>query len=77
VSEGRRLTRLEEADSKLKRLVADLTLDRTMLHDALRKTREARQSPQRLTPLPRVQRRESGHANRAVRGDVDDHKKAR
>jgi len=37
VSEIRRLKQLEEENSKLKRLVADLTLDKTMLQDALRK----------------------------------------
>ena len=36
-SEMRRLKQLEEENSKLKRLVADLTLDKTMLQDALRK----------------------------------------
>ena len=37
VSEIRRLKQLEEENTKLKRLVADLTLDKTMLQDALRK----------------------------------------
>jgi putative transposase len=37
VSEIRRLKQLEEENSKLKRLVADLTPDKTMLQDALRK----------------------------------------
>ena len=37
VAEIRRLKRLENENSKLKRLVADLTLDKTMLQDALRK----------------------------------------
>ena len=37
VSEIRRLKQLEDEKSKLKRLVADLTLDQTMLRDALRK----------------------------------------
>ena len=37
VAEIRRLKQLEEENSKLKRLVADLTLDKTMLQDALRK----------------------------------------
>ena len=36
-SEIRRLKQLEDENSKLKRLVADLTLDKTMLQDALRK----------------------------------------
>ena len=39
LSEIRRLKQLEDENSKLKRLVADLTLDRTMLQDALRKKR--------------------------------------
>ena len=35
--ELRRLKQLEDENGKLKRLVADLTLDKTMLQDALRK----------------------------------------
>ena len=35
--EIRRLKQLEEENSKLKRLVADLSLDKTMLQDVLRK----------------------------------------
>ena len=35
VPEIRRLKQLEEENAKLKRLVADLTLDRTMLQDVL------------------------------------------
>ena len=37
VAEIRRLKQLEEENTKLKRLVADLSLDKTMLQDALRK----------------------------------------
>lgn len=37
VAEIRRLKQLEDENSKLKRLVADLTLDKTMLQDVLRK----------------------------------------
>jgi putative transposase len=37
VSELRRLRQLEEENSRLKRLVADLTLDKHMLAEALRK----------------------------------------
>ncbi len=37
VSEIRRLKQLEDENGKLKRLVADLTLYKTMLQDALRK----------------------------------------
>jgi hypothetical protein len=37
VSEIRRLKQLEEENSKLKRLVADLALDKTMLQNALLK----------------------------------------
>jgi putative transposase len=36
-SELRRLRQLEEENSKLKRLVADLSLDKTMLQDVLSK----------------------------------------
>lgn len=37
VSEIRRLKQLEEENTKLERLVAELTLDKTMLQDALRR----------------------------------------
>jgi len=37
VSELRRLRQLEEENARLKRLVADLTLDKHMLAEALRK----------------------------------------
>jgi len=37
VSEIRRLKKLEDENAKLKRPVADLTLDKTMLQEALRK----------------------------------------
>ena len=37
VPEIRRLKQLEEENGKLKRLVADLTLDRAMLQDVLRR----------------------------------------
>jgi putative transposase len=36
-AEIRRLKQLEEENAKLKRLVADLTLDKTMLQDVLRR----------------------------------------
>ena len=37
ISEIRRLRQLEDENTKLKRLVADLTLDKTMLQDVPRK----------------------------------------
>lgn len=37
VAEIRRLKQLEEENGQLKRLVADLTLDKSMLQDALRR----------------------------------------
>ena len=37
VSEAKRLKALEDENGKLKSLVADLTLDKTMLQDVLRK----------------------------------------
>lgn len=37
VAEVRRLKQLEEENAKLKRLVADLSLDKAMLQDVLRK----------------------------------------
>ena len=36
IAEVRRLKQLEDENTKLKRLVADLSLDKTMLQDALR-----------------------------------------
>ena len=37
VTEIRRLKQLEDENAKLKQVVADLTLDKAMLHDVLRK----------------------------------------
>jgi len=37
VTEIRRLKQLEEENGKLKKIVADLTLDKTMLQDVLRR----------------------------------------
>ena len=45
VSELRRLRQVEEENSRLKRLVADLSLDKHMLSEALRKKSAARPSP--------------------------------
>ena len=45
VSELRRLRQLEEENTQLKRLVADLSLDKHMLSEALRKKSEARTTP--------------------------------
>jgi hypothetical protein len=42
VTEIRRLKQLEDENAKLKRVVADLTLDKAMLQDVLRKNGEAR-----------------------------------
>lgn len=42
VPEIRRLKQLEDENSMLKRLVADLTLDRSMLQDVLKPVRQAR-----------------------------------
>ncbi len=42
--EIRRLKKLEEENAKLKRLVADLSLDKTMLQDVLKKNGEARRA---------------------------------
>lgn len=50
VSELRRLRQLEEENARLKRLVADLSLDKHMLSEALRKKSEARPAP-RTRPL--------------------------
>jgi len=45
VSELRRLRQLEEENVRLKRLVADLSLDKHMLSEALRKKSKARPPP--------------------------------
>ena len=42
-SEARELKQLREENTKRKRLVADLSLDKTMLQDVLQKNSEARQ----------------------------------
>ena len=42
-SEARELKQLREENVKLKRLVADLSLDKSMLQDVLKKNSEARQ----------------------------------
>ncbi|CAO4136979.1 UNVERIFIED_ORG: transposase-like protein [Methylorubrum zatmanii] len=47
VPEIRRLKQLEDENSKLKRLVADLTLDRSMLQDVLKRKWRAGRSPDR------------------------------
>ena len=44
VSEVRRLKQLEEENSRLKRMVADLSLDKQMLQDVLQKSSEAGQT---------------------------------
>lgn len=44
-SELRRLKQLEEENAKLKRLVADLSLDKAMLQDVLSKSSEAFSAP--------------------------------
>ena len=51
VSEIRRLKQLEDGNGKFKRLVADLTLDKTMLQDVPRKKSEARPSPRGRAPV--------------------------
>jgi putative transposase len=43
-SEARQLKQLREENGKLKRLVADLSLDKVMLQDVLQKSGEARQA---------------------------------
>jgi putative transposase len=42
VSDLRRLRQLEDENSRLKRLVADLTLDNQALKELIRKSRDAR-----------------------------------
>lgn len=50
VSELRQLRQVEEEHARLKRLVADLSLDKHMLSEALRKKSKAR-TPSRTGPL--------------------------
>ncbi len=45
VAEVRRLKQLEEEKAKLKRLVADLSLDKAILQDVLRKEADSRPAP--------------------------------
>ncbi len=40
-SEAKRLRQLEDENAKLKRIVADLSLDKAMLHDVLQESSEA------------------------------------
>jgi putative transposase len=51
VTEIRRLKQLEDENAKLKRVVADLTLDKAMLQDVLRKNGEARRPPRDRAPF--------------------------
>lgn len=50
VAEIRRLKQLEEENAKLKRVVADLTLDKAMLQDVLQKNGEARRPTKDRAP---------------------------
>ena len=51
-SEARRLKQLEDENAKLKRLVAELTLDKTILQDVVRKKDGKARRPARSRPLP-------------------------
>jgi hypothetical protein len=52
VVEIRRLKQLEEENAKLKPLVADLTLDKTMCRTSCAESGEARRSPRDGAPSP-------------------------
>ena len=54
LTEFRRLKQLEEENSKLKRRMANLTMDETTLQDALRKSGEARPAPRGHPPLTQL-----------------------
>lgn len=73
VGELRRLRQLEEENRQLKKLVADLSLDKQMLQDVLRKKSEARQEAghggMAHRALPR-ECTEGVHGDRAVALDV-------
>ena len=45
ISEARRLRQLEDENRRLKQIVADLTLDKQMLQDVLKKSSEATATP--------------------------------
>ena len=60
VAEIRRLKQLEDENGKLKRLVADLSLDKEMLQDALRKSGEAFRAPRRRGLAPPLSASASG-----------------
>jgi putative transposase len=45
IDQVRELKQLQEENARLKRLVAELSLDKTMLQDVLRKSSEARAAP--------------------------------
>ena len=51
IAEIRRLKQLEDENAKLKRVVADLTLDKAMLQDVLRKNGKARHPPRDRAPF--------------------------
>ena len=65
VSELRRLKQLEEENARLKRMVADLSLDKQVLQEVIQKSCEAG-SPTRAGPLPdrRVPRQHSSRHRR-------------
>ena len=50
--ELRRLRQLEEENAQLKRIVADLTLDKQMLQDVLKKSSEGAAAPATSEPAP-------------------------
>ncbi len=52
INEMRRLRQLEDENGRLKRLVADLTLDKHMLSEALRKSRRASTPPRNGARVP-------------------------
>ncbi len=57
----RQLQQLQEENQRLKRLVADLTLDKTMLQDVLAKNSEASATPPgRSVPVRRLRGERAG-----------------
>lgn len=69
-SEVKRLRQLEEENGKLKRIVADLSLDKAMLQDALARVKQSRNHHHRRDT--RFSSRLSRYIHRNL-GRVDEH----
>src|SRR4051812_43067169 len=72
ISELRQLRSLEDENARLKRLVADLSLDKHILTEALRKKAEAHTAPRagRLGPGDLRRQLRAGLSSGAIQSDV-------